>query len=80
MFSTRLKEVRIKNGFTQQSAADALNLSLRSYQRYEANNGKCDPPLATLVQIANLFNTSIDYLLGRDEYLQSLGVSVDEFL
>lgn len=66
MFHERLKEARQNAGLTQQQAAEALNLSVRSYQRYEAVNGQCDPPLATLVQMADLFHVSIDWLLCRD--------------
>jgi len=79
MFSERLKKARKKSGFTQQQAAETLNLSTRSYQRYEAVNGCCDPPLITLVEMANLFDVSIDWLLGRDEWLKSHAVSFDEF-
>ena len=80
MFCERLKFVRKLRGLTQQDVADRLNLALRSYQRYEAKNGYCDPPLETLVNIANLFDVSIDWLLGRDDFLKSHGVSFDECL
>ena len=43
MFSDRLKLSRQKSGFTQQQAAETLNLSVRSYQRYEAKNGAFEP-------------------------------------
>ena len=69
MFSERLKDARKKAGMTQQQAAELLSLSTRSYQRYEAENGVCDPPLATLVTMADLFDVSIDWLLCRDEFL-----------
>ena len=69
MFSTRLKEARKHLGMTQQEAAELLNLSCRSYQRYEAENGACDPPLNTLVAMADLFDVSTDWLLGRDSFL-----------
>ena len=78
MFAERLKKTRIKRGYTQQETAEALNLSVRSYQRYEALNGQCEPPLNTLVSIADLFDVSIDYLLGRDDFLHSLGVYAEE--
>ena len=65
MFYKRLKKARQKAGMTQQQAAEALNLSVRSYQRYEAASGQCDPPIATLIAIADLFNVSIDWLLSR---------------
>ena len=78
MYGKRIREVRMKRKLTQQNTADTLNLTLRSYQRYE--KGDFEPSLATLVAIADLFNVPTDYLLGRDDYLKSLGVSVDELL
>ncbi len=76
MFNIRLREIRMKRGFTQQKSADALGLALRSYQCYET--GSRSPSLDMLVKIGDVFDISIDYLLGRDEFLKSLGVSVDE--
>ena len=57
--------------------ADAINLQLRSYQFYES--GQRSPSLETLIKIADILNVPTDYLLCRDEFLQSLGVCVDEF-
>jgi len=54
-----------------------LTLSLNAYQKYE--QAERLPPYDTLVKIADMFNVPTDYLLGRDDYLKSLGVSVDEF-
>lgn len=78
MFAERLKQARKRLGLTQQQAAEALNLATRSYQRYEAINGQCDPPLTTLVAMANLYDVSIDWLLGRDEWLHSHAIFFDE--
>lgn len=77
MFSKRLNETRKNKGFTAQKMADQLGLALRSYQFYEG--GKRSPSLDTLVKIADILNVPTDYLLGRDDYLKSLGVSVDEY-
>ena len=79
MFTEKLKTARRKSGLTQQKAAELLNLSTRSYQRYEAENGYCDPPLNTLVEMANLFDVSIDWLLDRDEWLKSHAISFEEY-
>lgn len=78
MFAARLKSVRRSRKLTQQDVADALNISVRSYQRYEAINGFCEPPMNTLVQIADLLDVSIDYLLCRDNWLKCHGVYVGE--
>lgn len=77
MFHIRLRALRIKNKYTQQRMADMLTLSLNAYQKYE--QAERMPPADTLVRIADLFNVPTDYLLGRDDYLESLGVSVDGF-
>ena len=69
MFCDRLKSARKQAGLTQQQAAEALNLSMRSYQRYEAVNGQCDPPIQTLIEMADLLDISIDWLLCRDKFL-----------
>lgn len=77
MFSKRLRAVRMKRKFTQQQMADLLSVSLNAYQKYEQSERS--PSLDGLVKIADTLNVPTDYLLGRDEYLQSLGVCVDEF-
>ena len=75
MLNDRLRAVRISRGYTLQEVCDAVCLQVRTYQRYEG--GQCEPPLQTLVSLANFYNVPTDFLLGRDEYLASLGVSVD---
>ncbi len=77
MFSKRLNQTRKSKGFTAQKMADQLGLALRSYQFYEA--GKRSPSLNTLVQIADILNVSTDYLLCRDDFIQSRGVSSDGY-
>lgn len=77
MFGKRLRQLRMKRGHTQQSMADQLNIALRTYQGYEG--GTRSPSFDLLVSIADLLDVSIDYLFGRDEFLASLGVSVDGY-
>ena len=76
MFGKRLRSARISHKLTQQNMADMLSISLNAYQKYEQEERF--PPQDTLVRIVDILNISIDWLLGRDEYLKSLGVSVDE--
>lgn len=75
MFNKRLRIMRMFRDLTQQQLADAVNVSLRSYQRYEG--GSIEPPYHTLIAIADCLNVSIDFLFGRDQYLKSIGVSFD---
>lgn len=77
MFNDRLRATRISKGYTLQKTADALDIPLRTYQNYEA--GIREPHLALLVSIADFLNVPVDFLLSRDDYLKSLGVSVDEY-
>lgn len=76
MFGKRLRSVRMLRHLTQQKTADLVDISLRSYQKYEQGT-RC-PSFDLLVQIADILDVSIDYLLGRDEWLASHGVSFDE--
>ncbi len=65
IFQQRLQEQRRLCGYTQQQIADMLQIAQPSYIRYE--NGSSEPKLQTLVKIADIFDVSVDYLLGRDE-------------
>lgn len=78
MFSTRLRSVRTLRKLTQQNMADALNISLNGYQKYE--QAERSPSLDCLVRIADILDVSLDYLLCRDDFIESHGVSADEFL
>lgn len=78
MFGKRLRAARIARKYTQQSMADILTISLNSYQKYE--QGERNPSFDILVKIADTLNVSIDWLLSRDDFLKSLGVSSDVFL
>lgn len=75
-FNKRLREMRMKRGFTQQNMADKLNVALRSYQCYET--GSRNPSLELLVHIADTLDTSTDYLLCRDEFIHSHATFSDE--
>lgn len=61
----RLKELRIAKGFTQKQVADLLGMVQRNYQRYET--GEVDPPLSKAIALADYFNVSLDYLVGRSD-------------
>lgn len=75
MFKDRLRATRMSRKYTQQETADAIGIALRSYQRYES--GDIEPPFISLIALSDFLNVPTDFLLERDEYLKSLGVSVD---
>lgn len=61
----RLKELRIKKGISQLKLAMDLNLNQNSVSRYET--GEREMGYAMLIRVADYFNVSIDYLLGRTD-------------
>lgn len=78
MFGSRLNKTRKSKGYTAQTMADFLSVSLRTYRHYESETSY--PSLDTLVKIANILDVSTDFLLCRDEWMISHGVSFDEYL
>ena len=59
----RLKDLREDHDFTQKYVADFLSMKQPQYSRYE--RGLRDLPTDILIQLAQLYNTSTDYILGR---------------
>ena len=59
----RLKKAREKKGITMAEAARRLNMSKIGYCRYEY--GERTPSLQTIEVIAQCFETSVDYLIGK---------------
>lgn len=66
-FPSRLNQTRKSKGFTAQKMSDILMVAIRTYRNWES--GHSSPNLETLVQIADILDVSIDYLLCRDEFL-----------
>lgn len=64
-FSERMKELRNERGETQTQIAQAVGMTLRQYQRYEAEEQK--PGLDNLIALADHFEVSLDYLTGRTD-------------
>lgn len=63
MIYRRLKDLREDNDLTQIELAKVLNISQRGYSHYETGNN--DIPTEILIKLANYYNVSIDYILGR---------------
>lgn len=65
MLSIRLKALRTQQRKTQQEIADLLGITRQGYAKYENNLG--EPDNSTLAKLADYFEVSTDYLLGRTE-------------
>lgn len=63
IFTSRLKELRIKEEFPQEVIACMIGVARSTYACYES--GKNEPDIATLIKIANIYGVSLDYLVGR---------------
>ena len=65
MLGERLKFLRQQTNKTQQQIADKLGITRAAYSHFE--NDRNQPDSDTIVRLAELFEVSTDYLLGRDE-------------
>lgn len=72
----RIKDLREDNDITQKELAEKLNIAKSTLSGYE--NETSEPSFAILFKIADFFNVSIDYILGRtndkanDTFLKNL--------
>ena len=58
----RIRDLREDNDYTQEEIANYLHIKQNTYSQYE--NGQRQLPLECLIALANLYNTSTDYILG----------------
>ena len=63
VLSERLKECRKEKGYTQNQVAIYCDITEKTYQNYELMTR--EPKIEILMRIADLFDTTIDYLVGR---------------
>lgn len=64
-FSIRLKDLRRSAKVRQTDIAELLSVTARHYQQIEY--GKVDLPTSKLIALADYFNVSLDYLVGRSD-------------
>lgn len=85
LIPNNIKFLRKKNGFTQETFAQALGINRPSVGAYE--EGRADPRLTTLARMAELFNVSVDELISEDltkehrvpkQNVKVLAVTVDD--
>ncbi|MBR7020005.1 MAG: helix-turn-helix transcriptional regulator [Lachnospiraceae bacterium] len=64
IFSTRIKDLRVKAGLSMDALASKLGITKSRINMWE-NNGTV-PRMSVLLELAQLFGVSTDYLLGND--------------
>lgn len=69
MFNERLKKLRNSQGISQVEFAKRFNISTGTIGNWEV--GKREPDFETIKRIADYFDVSVDYLLGRTDYPHS---------
>ena len=60
-----IRLLRREMGISQQALADAIGMSQQSINQYE--NHRIEPDIHTLAQLADYFNTSIDFFVGHTD-------------
>lgn len=65
MYYRRLRDLREDHDLTQRQLAAILYMPQPQYNRYE--QGLRDIPTNVLIKLADLYDTSTDYLLGRTD-------------
>lgn len=65
-----LKELRKQHNLSQQKLAEALHVSQQSIYKYE--NNITSPDIETLINMADYFNTSIDYIVGHTSFSRKI--------
>jgi transcriptional regulator with XRE-family HTH domain len=58
-----IRNLRIDGGYTQAQIAEYLNVKQNTYSQYEI--GTLNYPIDVLMKLADFYNVSVDYLLGR---------------
>ena len=66
MWNVVLKNLRIEHNLTQNNIAKDLGITQATYGRYEI--GDIEPKLTTILFLADFYDVSTDYLLGRTKY------------
>ena len=72
----RLSECRKNIGISKQEAAKRIGVSQPAYLRYES--GERDPSAQVIKEIARVLNTSVDYLVGSNDFSTPDTIEVDK--
>lgn len=63
MVYENIRNLREDHDLTQKELANLLNIEQTTYSKYEL--GKINIPIEAFIKLADFYNTSIDYLVGR---------------
>ena len=82
IFSEKLAILRKNKGITQEALAEKLNVSRQAVAKWES--GQAYPDISNLIQISNLMNVTVDYLVRDGECMMapvaSAGTDLDQLI
>lgn len=64
-YANRIKELRCSGGLSQKQLAEGTGLTVTAIQNYEYGTRK--PAFDALIALADFFDVSLDYLVGRSD-------------
>ncbi len=64
-FPDRLKKLRSERGVSQVTLAKIVGRTDRAFRKYET--AEIEPTLSVLIALADFFDVSLDYLVGRSD-------------
>ena len=70
-----LRLLRNQKGMSQQKLAELLHISQQSIYKYE--NNLAEPDIQTLTELSELFDVSIDYIVGNSDDPRKMNVFVE---
>lgn len=73
----RIKELRLNLGYTQKNIAEVLGCNQTAVGKYERE--ELEPNIDVLSKLADFFNCSIDYIVGREDDFGFIQSSADEY-
>lgn len=75
MITEKLRELRKLKGISQEELGTILHVSQRCYASWE--QGRTEPNIEMLVKLADIFECSVDYLLGRANDIGLVAINND---
>ena len=74
-FSEKFQLIRKNKGMTQEELAEMLDISRQAVAKWES--GQAYPDISNLIQISNLFNVTVDYLVRDQECMVNCAADVE---
>ena len=77
-WNKNMKSCRERYGYLQKELSEKLGISERTLQRYEA--GISEPTVSVLLKLSEVYNTSIDHILGNEVDTSFDVIKIEKYL